>query len=123
MIRLRGTSGEGRSCRDGQAGVHARAPARRRPTSHVPPSSAARSRIELMPTPARAASRQPVAVVAHLELERVRRATGAPSQVVRVAVPRGVRDRLARDAVDGDLERGGQVVEALVGVDVDAQAA
>ena len=81
------------ACRDG-------------PASSVPPSSAARSRIDGEPDPGRHA-RAAAAVVGHLDVQR-RRAAERDHGRGRVGVPGDVGQRLGGDPVRRHLDRGGQ---------------
>ncbi len=79
-------------------------------TRSSPPSSSARADIDSMPVPATNAGRVAGAVVRHLDLEHP---AGGDAHAAgpRVGVAHGVRHRLDRDPVRGDLDRGRQVGE------------
>ena len=73
------------------------------PRETFPPSSSARSRMDVIPTPGRYSAGTPAAVVGDLDDQAaVQRDVDVAR--VRTGMANGVRDRLERDAVRGDLD-------------------
>ena len=91
--------------RQRQDRAHERPPSVRLLIVHVPPSSAARSRIEVQPTPPVVHGDGAVAVVGHAQLQRPPSTAISTRHRVGAGVPDDVGQRLRGDPVRRDLDR------------------